>query len=373
MKKIITVFTVILLFISTSFSAYSASYDDLLKDNNADEIINSLPENAKNSLKDLGIDGFDYSKLNEIDFNKILSLILNSASESGKTPLKTFSAVLAVMLLYSILYGVKNSLESALQPALSLSVTICITCALVIPLTGFITGVVDIIKASSEFMTAYVPLMVLAMSLSGQPVSGSGYYAVMIFLGQIVSRIASNIIAPFMKVFLAVSISSSLSPNVNLSGIVRFISKFTRILLVFSMSIFTGVLSIKQVVSAGADSISSRAIRLSLSSFVPIVGSALSEAYRTVQGSVGLLKSGVGIISIIALLAVYLPVILQCLFWMLSLGVSKSIGEVLNLREPCILLDSVYSVISTLFAIILCIMLVFIISTALVIMLGGLG
>lgn len=373
MKKVIIILTVFIFIGLSAFTSYAASYDEFLTDNNAEEILSSLPDTAKSSLNDIGIDSFDYKNLNKLNLKNIFDSILNSAASQSKTPLKSFSAIIAVLLLYSVLYGVKTSLEGTLQPVLALSVTLCLSCALVIPLSSFITNVVDVLKVSSDFMIAYVPLMVFAMSLSGQPVSSGAYYAVMIFTGQTIGNISSKIIAPFMKIFLAVSISSAISPIVNLSGIIRFISKFTKVVLVFSMSIFTGILSIKQVVSMGADSISSRAVRLSLSSFVPIVGSALSEAYRTVQGSVGLLKSGIGVVAIIALSAVYLPVVLQCLFWMLSLGLAKSIGEVLNLREPCALLDSVYTVVSTLLAIILSFSLIFIISTALILVLGGAG
>lgn len=373
MKTLSVVIASAFLILISIFSVNSAEYDDLLKQNNADGIYNSLPDSTKQSLNDIGLNGFDYSKLNNLNVENILSEILNTIGEEGKTPLKAFSVIIAIMLLYSILYGLKNSVDTALQPVLSLIVTICITTAIVIPITGFITSIVDTIKASSDFMISFIPIMVLALSVSGQPVSGMGYYSAMMLSGQAVSRISSEIISPFMKIFLAVSVSSSISPSINLSGIVRFISKFTKIVLGFVMSLFTGILSFKHVVAVGADSVSSRAVRFSLSSFVPVVGSALSEAYRTVQGSVGVLKSGVGIIAVIAVCAMYLPVIIQCLFWMLVLGLSKAVGEILNLREPCVLLESVYSVISTLLAVALCLMAVFVISTALVILIGGYG
>lgn len=373
MKKILVFICVFVLALFFSVSAKAAVYDEFLKESSPDEVFDSLPDNTKSALNDLGIKGFDYSAFKNIKPDRIINRILDIAAKESKNPLKAFCSVLAVLLLYSVLYSVKNFAQTTLQPVLSLIVTLCICCALVIPLTGFIENTVNVIKSSSDFMLAYVPLMVFALGLSGHPVSGAGYYGIMIFTGQAVGRIASRIVAPFMKIFLAVGISSAISPNINLSGIVRFISKYTRIILIFSVSIFTGVLGFKQVLDMGADSLSSKAVRLSLSSFVPVIGSALSEAYRTVQGSVGLLKSGIGIVSILALIAVYAPVLIQCLFWMLALGVSKAAGEVLNLREPCILLESVYTVVSTLFSVILCMIMIFIISSTVVIMLGGFG
>lgn len=371
MKKIIVFSFVIVVIAFSMFSASAETYENLLNDSDKKEAVNVLPDNVQDFLKEFGLDSFDFSNLNKLTLKNIFPKFLNTVSSESKNPMKAFAAIIAVMLLYSIIYGVKSTLENTLQPVISVSVTLCIICILVIPLTGFTETVVNTIKISSDFMTAYIPIMVFALGLSGQPLTSAGYYAVMMFTSQSVSRISSEIIAPFMKIMLAVSVSSGISPSVNLSGIIRFITKFTRILLVFSMSIFTGILSFKQVLSTGADNVSSRAVRLSLSSFVPIVGSALSEAYRTVQGSVGLLKSGVGIISVIAAIALFAPSVIQCVFWMLTLSFSKSIAEILNLREPCVILDSVYCVISTLFAAALCMTLVFIISSAVVVLLGG--
>lgn len=373
MKKILVFVFVFFIVMMSVFPASADTYNDFIKEYKADEALDSLPDDAKKSLNDIGLDGFDYSALENLSLSNILSEILNTAGEQSKTPLKAFTAVIAIILLYSILYSVKTTLEGSLQPVLSICVTLCISVALVIPLTGFITSAVEVIKVSANFMLSYIPLMVLAMSVSGQIASGAGYYGIMLFSGQAVTRIASDIIAPFMKIFLAISVASSVSPNINLSGIVRYISKITKWILAFSMSIFTAVLGFKQIISMGADSVSSRAVRFSLSSFVPIVGSALSEAYRTVQGSFGLLKSGVGIIAIIALIAVYLPTVLQSVFWILTLGLSKTVGEVMGLREPCFLLEAVNTVVTTIFAVILCIMSIFIISTAVVILLGGWG
>ncbi len=373
MRKFFSIIFAVFIVIMTGFSASAGTYDDFLKDNNADEVIDSLPDEAKKSLNDLGINGFDISALKKLSPEKIFSQIIDTVGKESKAPLKAFAGVTVVLLLYSILYGLRNTFETSLQPVLAVVTTICVSCALVIPISGFIIEAVDLIKTSSDFMISYIPLMVLVMSVSGQPLSAAGYYGLMMFSGQAVNRLSSELIAPFMNIFLAVSVSSAVSPNISLGGIVRFISKFTKIALGFIMSIFTGVLSFKQVISAGADSLSSRAVRFSLTSFVPVVGSALSEAYRTVQGSVGVLKSGVGVIAVIAAFAMFLPIILQCVFWMLALLLSKSIGEILCLKEPCMLLEAVYTVVSTLLAVVLCLLAVFIISTAVIMLTGGFG
>jgi stage III sporulation protein AE len=160
---------------------------------------------------------------------------------------------------------------------------------------------------------------------------------------------------------------------VNLNGIVAMVSKVSKWLLGFTMTLFTAFLTFKQLITTAMDNVSTRAVRFTLTSLVPVVGSALADAYKTVQSSVGLLKSGVGVFVIIAVAVAFLPSLIQCGFWILSLGLCKATGEVLNMKEPCIVLNAVNTVITTVFAILLCIMSVFIISTALILMLGGGG
>lgn len=171
--------------------------------------------------------------------------------------------------------------------------------------------------------------------------------------------------------FLGLSITSSVSPSVNLSGFMSMISKSVKWLLGFAMTIFTAVLTFRQLISVSVDNVSTRAVRFTLNSFIPIVGSALSDAYKVVQGSIGLLKSGIGIIVILSVTIVFMPVILQGVMWMFTLWIGKSTAEVLNLNGPAKLLENISSVFSTLIAVLLCIMSIYILSTAAVIMLGG--
>ena len=108
-----------------------------------------------------------------------------------------------------------------------------------------------------------------------------------------------------------------------------------------------------------------------MSSFIPVVGAALSEAYKTVQGSVNILKHGIGIFVIFAVAAVFLPVIMKLTLWSFSVSVCKSVSVMLSLSVPTRMLSGVSTVLSVLLATLICIMALFIISTALIITAGG--
>ncbi len=372
MKKIITIFIISISLVIISTVAVNA-------EENADEssflydlsgIYNSLSDEAKQSLEDIGAASADPNTLSEISFNSIVAEILDLAGENVSSPLKGLISITALLLLSSILSAYKSTLNSDISTALNITTTLCITCAVAVPAISVINNTASVISTASNLMIAYIPIMVVIMATSGHAVSGASYYSMMLAAGEGVGQLSSKVIVPLLNMFLGLSITSSVSPDINLSGFINMFSKAIKWILGFGMTIFTAVLALKQLITSSLDDVSTRAVRFTLNSFIPIVGSALSDAYKTVLGSVGLLKSGVGVFVILSVAVVFLPVILQSIMWIFTLWIGKSTAEVLGLSQPAKLLEAINVVFSTMLAILLCIMSIYIISTAIVLIAG---
>lgn len=372
MKKIITIFIISISLIIISTVAVNA-------EENAEEssflydlsgIYNSLSDEAKQSLEDIGAASADPNTLSEISFNSIVAEILDLAGENVSSPLKGLISINALLLLSSILSAYKSTLNSDISTALNITTTLCITCAVAVPAISVINNTASVISTASNLMIAYIPIMVVIMATSGHAVSGASYYSMMLAAGEGVGQLSSKVIVPLLNMFLGLSITSSVSPDINLSGFINMFSKAIKWILGFGMTIFTAVLALKQLITSSLDDVSTRAVRFTLNSFIPIVGSALSDAYKTVLGSVGLLKSGVGVFVILSVAVVFLPVILQSIMWIFTLWIGKSTAEVLGLSQPAKLLEAINVVFSTMLAILLCIMSIYIISTAIVLIAG---
>lgn len=372
MKKIITIFIISISLIIISTVAVNA-------EENAEEssflydlsgIYNSLSDEAKQSLEDIGAASADPNTLSEISFNSIVAEILDLAGENVSSPLKGLISITALLLLSSILSAYKSTLNSDISTALNITTTLCITCAVAVPAISVINNTASVISTASNLMIAYIPIMVVIMATSGHAVSGASYYSMMLAAGEGVGQLSSKVIVPLLNMFLGLSITSSVSPDINLSGFINMFSKAIKWILGFGMTIFTAVLALKQLITSSLDDVSTRAVRFTLNSFIPIVGSALSDAYKTVLGSVGLLKSGVGVFVILSVAVVFLPVILQSIMWIFTLWIGKSTAEVLGLSQPAKLLEAINIVFSTMLAILLCIMSIYIISTAIVLIAG---
>lgn len=372
MKKtvsFISIFLIIFIFIACSGLSVNAKENTMIFDTSP--IYESLSDEVKESLSELGLDITQPQSVDNLTFNSILSHIAKIASENVSSPLKGLVSLIAIMLLASLLTVYKETLSGDISSVLNVVSNLCVTCAVVTPAVAVINLTCEVISSASNFMLSYVPVMVMIMSASGQIVAGSSYYALMIAAGEVIGQISSNIITPLLQMFLGLSVTGSISPDINLRGFTKLISKTIKWILTFAMTIFTALLSFKQLIATSADTVSGKAIKFSINSFIPIVGSALSDAYKTVQSSMNLLKSGVGIFVIVSIAIIFLPVILQTVMWIFSLWISKATAEVLGLSQVNKLLESLSEVFSSMLAIMLCILTVYIISTAVVLTMGG--
>lgn len=367
MKRFLIIFSVV--FVLLLLSALTVNAEEYEYDFSG--IYDSLSDEAKQHLLNIGADSADASALSNISFDSILGDIESIASENSRQPLSGLVSIIAMLLICSLLSAYKSSLSGEIGSTLNTAAALCICCSVLSPVITAINSACDIIVNASRLMLAFVPVAGTLMAASGQPFGSAAYCASVIAAGQGVAQTSEKIIVPFLNMFLGLTISGGLSNGVNLSGFTAFISKTFKWILAFVMTLFTTVLGIKQVVTNSIDNVSGRTVRFALSSFVPVVGSALSEAYRTVSGSVSLLKSGLGVFVIIALGVTFLPIIINCLLWSLTLKTGKAAAEVMGLNQSAVLLDGISSVFSVLIAVLLCIMTVYIISSAMVFMMGG--
>lgn len=373
MKRILKIILLCIAFILLlTVNVHADELDDLASASGAYSLGDNLPEEVNDALEQMGLSGEDFSTAQDLSFTNILNYLLSTAGSEAGEILPSVCVVLAILLLYSVFNGVFDSVSNpALSSVLSVVSALCIACVLLFPVSDLIESAGSAISISADFMLAFIPVMTAVLISSGQAVTGSGYSAMMVLAAEGVGQIFSKLISPLLSCFLTLGISSSIVPEIKLGSLLDFFSKSVKWIMSFVFTLFTALLTLKSLYSSSVDNVSSRAVRYTMSSFVPVVGGALSEAYRTVHGSVGILKSGVGVFVIIAVVAVFVPVITRLLVWLFTVNMCKCFAETTSLQSPLLMLSSISTVLSLLLSVIFCIIALFIITTALIITIGG--
>lgn len=349
---------------------YKEQYDN----SGAEKLFDDLPKEAKNSLEGIGVNGADFNEIIGIKPEVMLEKILATAKKSLPAPLRSISMILAVTLLNAILTALKISIgERSLAATLGVVSTMCVCMIIVTPIVGFIGRVAAIIKGGAGFLFCYIPIMVGVMVASGQAISSVAFSSLMVTLGDVITQLCANFLVPLLNIFLTVSVVCAISPRFNFSELCGLFSKITKWVLGFTMTIFSGILTTKSIIGAAADSVNSKTMKFVLSSFVPIVGSALGDAFSTVQGCIKILKSGIGAFFIIAVGFIFLPAVVECIVWSFAINICAVAGDIFELPNISMMLKNIGKVVSTLMAVVLCIMTILIISTVLVLSIGGGG
>ena len=333
-------------------------------------VYQNLSDEASRALSELGVTSADADALSALSFENVMAALSKMAGSGMTAPLKGLITMTAVLLLCSMLTAYQNSLTESGETVQTVAV-LCLSGAVAVPAVGFIGTAGDVIAQCANLFLAYIPIMAVVLAASGKAVSSASYQALTVAAGQGVMRVSSDMILPLLHIFLGIAVSSGIAPQVGLGGFLSLITKLTKWLLGFVMAIFTAVLSLRQAASGALDSLGSKAARFALSSFVPVVGGALSEAYKTVQGSLHVLRSGLGIFVILALAFTFLPVLLQGLGWSLCLFVGKALAEALGVSHCAKLLEALGTVFSTLTAVLLCVPAVLLIAAAAAFAIGG--
>ena len=349
-------------------------YNQQFEESGAADLPDALPEETRQQLEDLGVGDANWMDIQNITPQGFLGVIVSIAGESSIQPLKSAVSVIAVMLLCALLNGMRLSFgERTMGNVIGMVGTLCVCTIIISPVVSCIQNAAFVIKAAAGFLLACIPVLTGIMIAAGQTVSAGSYNLIMVGAGNAISLLAANVLVPLMNIFLAVSVVSSVSPNLNLSGLCQSFSKVTKWILGFCMTVFSGLLTLHGLVGSALDSTSARAARFVVSSFVPVVGSALGEALQTINGCVKMLKSGVSAFGLLAGIIVFLPAILQCLLWQITLYLCAGIGDIFDLKEITSLLRAAANTISTMLAITICCMAVLTVSTVAMLIIGGGG
>ena len=318
------------------------NYSSFYESSGADSLDDSLPDDVKDTIDSAGIDISDWRSMLSPSPKKIISMFADIARGSFKKPIKDMIIIAGVVVLVGLIKGIAAA-ENFSEP-----LNIVIGCAVAITVFASSAGVISqgmsAVETTSDFMLALIPVLAGIITAAGNPTLALTYGS-----------------------FAAFGVSASLSPELKLTKLADMIKKLTIGVLSFVAAAFSAVLGLKSLLAGSADTLASKGIKLALSSAVPIVGGALSDAYSSIIGSVSLLKSTVGVFGVIAVVVIDLPVVLQLtarIILLKLLGVlSSSMGD----DTTGEVLDTLSSALTVINAAVIFTAALFIISTGIVI------
>ena len=371
MKKIILTIFLLLFVLLFCHVDVSAAQTELFE-NEIKQIENSIGDDASEEMDTLGTDSIQSVITNGVDSGKIWRYLIDRFTEYSSGPAAALTVLTAVLLLVSVAESYTSSLRyTDTKDIMGVAVSLFIVSVFLEPISQLIASSVTVISGASTIMTAYLPIMAGILMFSGHAVSSGGYYAAVVTAAQFIAKLASGILTPLLNLFLSLSISAGISTRVQLSGLIEMIGKVFKYLITFSMSIFIAILGLNSALTGSADHVADKAAKFGLSSFIPLIGSSVSEAYSALRSSINILRSGMGVFVIVALLITFMPIMIRVLLWSAVVGVAKLIGDALCISSSSAILNALSQFLSLFRAMMIAVSVLFIISTSVMISVGG--
>lgn len=309
-----------------------AQVEDLLNQLGLQQLADAIPSSTREYLQQLGISADHPTQLLQLTPSQVGQLAAGLAREGLQGVGQAFFSMVAVAALALVLQQLQNAgLQSALSAAISLVVTLCTALVVSQPVAHCARLVEQAADELSRFMMAFLPVFSASVAAAGLPATATAYHMTLLAACQLIARLAGGLLSPLVGGYLALSLTGACTGNELLLRMAKGVQTAVCWLLGLSMTLFVGFLSLQSFLAAGGDKLGVKTTKFLLGSFVPVIGSAISDAYAAAKGCIALVKTTVGSIGVAVVALCCLPVLIWVGAWQGMFGICAAVGSWLEL------------------------------------------
>ncbi len=370
MKKVVVIFITVFLFFSCSVFTFATDAGEYPGEDLAEKLLDETPSAVRELSDELGINQITPETIMQLNPMDLISLIIEQIKTYLLRPLKSVGVVFAIVVFCAVVEAVRPSGDRTLNGAFFTVSSLAVSAVFLSSAIECIKKASGVVEDFSSFMVGYVPIFASTLTASGYVNSAGAYSAVMFLVCQIVSKVAANILLPLLGIYLAISIVGGINPTLKLNVVADSFKTCVNKTLGFSLTIFVGMMSLQTLVTVGSDNVAIKAGKYLIGNFVPVVGSAISEVFLSVQGYMKLMKNCIGWYGVIAVLLLFLPIIVEILIWKVAVYFLQIASQTLDIKNIATTMNGFGSVLTMLLAILLTFALLLIVTTTIMLVAG---
>ena len=343
-------------------------YEEQLAASGAEDLTNYLPADTKELLESLQLDSLRPSSFTGLSFGRVLDGLLTLFSKQKGGAFGAMGSLVGVVAVSSLFSSLEGSAQSlSLRQTYHSVAVLAAGGALLTPLLSLIERVSQAVDSVAVFMGGYIPVYGVILAAGGAPTGAISYQTTLLAAAELLTWLIRSGVFPVLLVSLAMGCTGAVAEGFCLSAVSGTLYKGILWALGLFSTLFSWVLSLQQMVSAATDSLGLRAVKFSLASLVPVVGGLLSEAYATVAGCAGILRSTVGCFGLVAVVGIVLPPLLSCIAWTISLSLSGTAAALFGLTPLETLCKTAAGAVRVLIAVLAVFALVMVVSTTVIV------
>ncbi len=355
-KKLILTMLIILavlpLFINSAL-AVDSNIDQYAEEFDYNSFLSALDDETKAILSEIGIDELSLDDIFAISPDKVLDALFGIITQSLKAPIGFLTTSMGILIITSLMTSFFESHTINMVGGAVLGL-----CSAV-PIAGVVTSSFSVLQVLNGFTTAFAGVFCAIVSSMGKINTAVTYASLTMFSDTLFSAFLSGVSQTVVNSMCALGFLSCFDMGgftAKLTGIIKKIYVF---ILSFIGTVFSGIVTLKGVLSDGVDSLSSRSIRFVVGNSLPVVGGAVSETYSTLITSLSLIKNTVGVFGIITVVVTVLPTLLRLVMWIITLDTVSALSDISGagatvkllgiLKDALVLLVATITIVSTVF------------------------
>lgn len=330
-----------------------------------EEFRRSLPNDVAELIPSKLFDG-DFSSLSAeaLDEKSLIDAVTNYVLIGFDDVINSFVGILCVLIIASVFNvlgksfsssGIKNTFALFSSACVSLTVfNVCVTLC---------NRTAQYIRVLCGVMNSFVPVMTSIYIMSGRISSAAAANVSMAIFISLIEDFLLVALLPAVQICTCLSIVGSVGEN-DLSGISKVIKNTFTAVIVFVMSLFMFIFSGKNLISQASDSVSLRTVKFAIGSFIPIVGSSVGDALKTVSAGLTLVKNSCGVMALVTIGFILIPVIISLILNRMSFGICSGIASLTGCKKEAKLISEADSICGFMLAMVTCTAILFVFAIA---------
>lgn len=265
------------------------------------------------------------------DSTSIWEALLNLIFDNLLSFLPIIATVIAVAILGGMMQNLKpnfgNKSMGSIIHFVTYGVVVILIFSVVMRMITVTTSTIGSIKAQ---MDAVFPILLTMLTAVGGSVSVSVYQPAMALLASLIINVFTVFLMPLFLISTVLSLVSNLSNNVKLDKFISFLNSMFKWVIGLVFTVFIGFASIQGIAAGSIDGLSIKTAKFAIKSYVPIVGSYISDGLYIVLASSSLIKNAVGACGLLLLAGTIIAPVIELIIFMLALKLMAGIIEPLG-------------------------------------------
>ena len=300
--------------------------------------------------------GFSYEDIVGLSFSEVANLLRNKIADELSAPLKLLVAILVVVIFTAVTQSAGESFFDRSRSGGMYDLTP--------QLLSVYSGAITAIEQTGSFLLVFVPAFSGITVATGAVTTGSFYNMMILAASEVIVKLSESFLTPLLSLMAVFAITGSIFPNASVSGFSELLKKTSTWGLSIAMAIFTGFVSMKCSLTSRADGAASKAVKMMLSGFVPVVGGAVSDAYTSVRSGLEVIRCTVGVGGNIAIVMMILPPIIKIAAFRIVLWAGTAAADLFSAQPLSKLMKGIDGGLAIAQSVLICYSVMFILCTA---------